>query len=381
MRRTCAIVFLAVVLSGLGIARGGDGDWVNISDGLFEQAEGYSDLIPGGRGTGGLKVDRHSGDLFVCLNGPPFGVWTSQDAGETWTRLDEGEVVGGWTRSKAICFDENASGKMAFFRVFPPPGKREDDKASSGYTLDGGKTWTAMTHNEYVYAGGGWVHGMVDFSADPVAIIAQSRAKGTLFVSTDGGQEWTNTKINGVLYNSLGARWGKSMAGSDRRIDINLLKGYALVDGAILAGYEDGISRSTDMGKEFTKVSDFKVTAETPVELGGKLYWLSEKGVIVSDDGGKSWQLLGSELSGAAKGPLFGEDASTMVVVTENGVYKTTDEAKTWKKISDLFWVEDTYKARFEQVLRRHDYGWDPQRNILYVSGMAGSAYKRQLDN
>ncbi len=386
LRHRCRgpIWILAAIALTASTALAQEARWEKISDTLTEQAPGYSDLIPGGRRVGGIAVDRHSGDLFACLNGPPFGVWKSTDMGKTWTRLDDGDVVGGWTRSKAICFDPAVSGRMAFFRVFPPPGKNEDDKVKSSFTLDGGKTWTHMTHNEYVYAGGGWVHGMVDWSEEgPQAVIAQSRAKGTLYYSLDGGKEWTDTKIPGVLYGSLSVKRARElMAGgqADRRLKLELTYGYGLVDGVLLVAGNEGIRRSTDQGKTFQTVSDEIVTVECPVRLGKRLYWLSEKGVIISDDQGKTWSLLGTGISGSAKGPIFGTTAEEMLVVTDKGVFKTTDAAKTWKKVSDLFWVPDTYKARFEQVLRRHDYAWDPQRNILYVSGLAASVYKKQLE-
>jgi photosystem II stability/assembly factor-like uncharacterized protein len=384
MRRTGVTTLALAVLFSASAACAQETPWKKISDSLFAQAEGYSDLIPGGRRAGGIAVDRHSGDLFACLNGPPFGVWRSEDQGQSWKRIDDGDVVGGWTRTNAICFDPNTSGRMAFFRVFPPPGKNEDDKAQSSYTLDAGKTWTNMTHNEYVYAGGGWVHGMVDWSDDaPPAVIAQSRAKGSLFLSLDGGKEWVNTKIYGVLYGSLSAKRARELiegGHADRRLKLELTYGYGLCDGALLVAGNEGIRRSTDQGKTFEKVSEARVTSECPVRLGDRLYWLSDKGVIVSDDKGATWSLLGSELPGAAKGPLFGKNASQMLVVTDRGVFKTEDAARTWKKVSDLFWVPDTYKARFEQVLRRHDYAWDPQGNVLYVSGLAGSIYSRPLE-
>jgi photosystem II stability/assembly factor-like uncharacterized protein len=79
------------------------------------------------------------------------------------------------------------------------------------------------------------------------------------------------------------------------------------------------------------------------------------------------------------KGPFFGQDASHIVVVTEDGVYHTENAGQNWRKISELRRIEDAWRGDRDPVWLRTDYAWDHTRNILYVTGMAGSAYKLEV--
>jgi len=106
------------------------GDWIKITQPLISSIADYDTSIPGARGVGGVVVDRTNGDLYVALNGRPFGVYRSSDGGKTWTCFDDGtNVAGGWVRSAAISIDQNRTGRIAFFRAFPPgPVKNERNR-------------------------------------------------------------------------------------------------------------------------------------------------------------------------------------------------------------------------------------------------------------
>ncbi len=353
--------------------------WADVSQNLFGTIENYDSSIPGARGIGGIAVDRHSGDLIAVLNGPPWGVYRSSDAGQTWERIDDGSIGGGWIRSFSIQLDQDRPGRMAFFRASPPA---PDGDATSGMTLDGGKTWIPFEKAKRLFGIGGWVHGMVDWSEDtPSRIVAQSRVRPNVCLSTDGGKKLNAIKAakSGIIELTWNHEYIKTEQGKSwqRYLD-STLTGYGISDGVILLGRHDSIELSED-GKEFTKVSDFVPTAHTPVRFDGKLYWGAQNGVIVSADKGKTWTLLGSELPMVRKGPFFGSDANSLVVVSEGGVYRSADAGANWSKISELYQDADAWRADLEPVWLRHDYAWDHTRNLLYVAGMAGSCYKKEV--
>lgn len=386
------LAFLAVALAFTAHAMEvrAESDWVNVSDNLIESLEAYDDSIPGARGVGGVAVDRHTGDVIMALNGPPFGLYRSRDAGNTWERIDGGSVAGGWVRSFSIRVDQDRPGRMAAFRVLPPAPKvegrgRSDYKALDAMTLDGGKTWSAIETKSSFHGLGGWELGMVDWTPDePTDMIAHIHGRGGIFFSRDSGQKWENIPgwRGGISWPSYTMDYIEAKDPNTwRRLARTMANGFGIADGAVLLGKLDGIERIQldEEDTEPAKVSDFVVSAHTPVAFGGKLYWGAEKGVLVSPDGGRTWELLGAELPMVRKGPMFGPDADNMVVVTEDAVYRTRDGCRTWAKISDPKVVEDAWRSDARPSWLRTDYAWDHTRGLLYVAGLAGAAYKKEI--
>ncbi len=384
MKRPHVPTLLLLLLAGTIAAAGETDGWQNVSDNLLKTVPEHNLDIPGARRIGGIAVDRHSGDVIAGLNGPPFGLYRSKDAGETWQRIDDGNVEGGWVRSYSIRIDHDTPGRIAAFRVGPPAplpkgAKSDRTQAVSAYTLDGGKTWTQIAEIRAFQGFTGFPHGMVDWTQTPVRIVSQSRIRPKISVSEDGGKTWTplaGKQIDEVA--DYGRRlWYQREYPSKKD---NSIRGYGIVGDVILAGSpKKGILRTEDGGKTAEVVSDILVTGITPISFQEKLYWATEKGIIISGDAGKTWSLYGSELPNVRKGPFFGKDPSTMVVVSDDGVFKTMDSGRTWSKISELYVVPDAYRLDWPPVLLRTDYAWDHTRNLLYVAGFAGSAYKKEV--
>jgi hypothetical protein len=375
-------VFMAfVLLSGV---YGQDADWTVVSDTLFKSAEGFDDSVPGADGVGGVAVDRHSGDLIAGLNAPPFGIYRSKDAGATWQRIDGGNVDGAWLRPGSIQIDQDKPGRMAFFRGSPPAADGNSKKLSA-MTLDGGETWVNMAKGNSFQGFGGWHHGYVDWSLDePKNVIAQNRIRPQLQFSTDRGKTFKKigkNKIAGIVEHNLNFDYIRATnpAEYEKRWLSRWIEGYGLWGGAVLIGEENGIERAEKGDGEFTKVSDLVASAYMPVRFQDKLYWGGEKGVLVSEDGGKTWAVLGKEIPMVRQGPFIGADASQVVVVTDDGVFKTTDGAANWEKVSDLKIDPTAWRPELGAPWMRHAYAWDHTRDILYVAGLSGSIYKKEL--
>jgi hypothetical protein len=362
-------------------------EWTNITDQLTRGLEGYNHEIPGARGVGGLAVDRHSGHLLAGLNGPPWGLYRSSDGGTTWKRIDDGNVVGGWIRPFSIRVDQTRPGRIAVFRSAPPAPKSENEKgetSSSALTLDGGRTWRRIYQPSQKWAPwAGWSHGMVDWTHPNAGwLVAQPRWRYKLSVSRDGGKsiQIVRKALEGVQHLRPSVEYAKALSPDEYRRwkEIHVL-GYGIADGAVLLGDFDGIKVLRQDQKEPEKVADFRVAAITPVLLDGKLYWGGEQGMLVSDDAGKTWSLQGTKLPMIRQGPMFGADANEMVVVTEDGVYRTTDGAKNWKKLCELYRDPTAWRSKLGPAWLRHSYAWDHRRNTLYAAGMAGSIWKLEV--
>jgi len=305
------------------------GKWTIISDRLLSELEkeGKKPDWPGK--TTGVVVDRTTGDTFVLI--PGQGIWRTADKGATFKRVDGGKIGGrcetGWT----IHMDPGGK-RMVCFMLDGP----------SGYTLDGGKTWSGLAG-----MGRGWDYGAVDWTAsEPKVIFALRHETG------------------GELYSSkdLGKTWKK--VGTDPKI-----QGLGVVDAeTLLLHREKGIERSTDGGATWTKVSDLNPRSRVAVLFQGAVYWVGPAGLIASKDKGRTWEVQGSAVD-AVMGPFFGKDERHAIVVGKKGFFETTDGGKTWKDAAAL----PDPECRVDWY---GNYAWDPVGNVFYFANMGRPAWK-----
>jgi hypothetical protein len=130
-----------------------------------------------------------------------------------------------------------------------------------------------------------------------------------------------------------------------------------------------GILRTTDAGKTFQPSGEY-FAKTLPRPYKGTLYWLVEGALIKTTDQGKSWTKL-SDLKGGVFGPIFGKSDKHLFVLAQAGILESTDGGTSWQKaipvakdmksVANLSWME-----------------YDPTRDTLYVMKMGSELFRWQ---
>jgi photosystem II stability/assembly factor-like uncharacterized protein len=288
-------------------------------------AEVLSQVKPGYPGkTAGVTVDPASGDVYMVV--PDQGIWKSTDHGEKFSRVDGMKIGGRCETGFALNFDPRGKRLMCFMIY-----------GSSGWTDDAGKTWTATKTSHLDF-------GAVDWDATGRCFLAIRHEKqGMLTFSTDAGETWKDLSTG---FTCVGLFNSKVLMGSKGK----------------------GIVRSEDGGENWTQVSDATPLASVLRTREGIGYWLTDKGLLVSRDQGKTWEPQGKSVSGIV-GPFWGKTADHMVVVAKDGIHETTDGGKDWKRVAPL-------PEGFSVGGVGWNYAWDPINNIFYASSMGKDTFR-----
>ena len=321
--------------------------WI-ISQGLIQGPEVYH------KGCGGVIVNRLTGDAIINITGnqdvstTDFGLWKTSDQGKTYERIDNGTVGGRCASAWAIQCDQNKPERMAMFSL--------DGKA--GHTADGinWHTWTDQGRN--------WDLGALNWdSVDPKVIFAARHEYegGVLQLSNDGGITWETLPFK------------VDMQSNKRGVMLGVIDSLTL-----LYSYYNGIQRSTDQGKTWTKVADAVTRNKVAVMFKGVCYVGTDKGLLVSKDKGATWETQGTSID-VIQGPHFGEDENSMVIVNTTGMYKSTDAGTTWKLISTLY-PETGWQYPIDDTEWTASYAWDPINSVCYAAAIGHQAYKKVLD-
>lgn len=132
-----------------------------------------------------------------------------------------------------------------------------------------------------------------------------------------------------------------------------------------------GLVRTTDGGKTWTPAGDFTPTAITlPHWNDNSLYWLADGALYKTTDKAATWEKV-SAVKDPKYGPVFGKDARHMFVLTGAGIVESTDSGATWgtpivapkelKGIGGLTWLE-----------------YDPVADVLYIMKMGTELFAMQ---
>jgi photosystem II stability/assembly factor-like uncharacterized protein len=137
----------------------------------------------------------------------------------------------------------------------------------------------------------------------------------------------------GSLSTSEGLKW-KSVA-SFKSTDI---MGWATTDLGYLAGGHNGLFRSSDRGKSFSRVS-FYGKASDVHSLGGtaKIVYMGspQVGFLRSSNSGKSWEVVNKKFGEGFMGSMLVDPANPLRVIApdmKNGLVITADGGKSWTR-------------------------------------------------
>ena len=232
-------------------------------------------------------------------------------------------------------------------------------------TEDGGKTWKKVLYvNERVGAGD-----LIMDPSNPQKLFASMweyrrwpwffKSGGPysgLYVSNDGGDNWTKlTEEDGLPKGDLG-RIGLAISQSDPRIV------YALVEAP-----KSALARSTDGGKSWTKINENYDVNSRPFyfadirvdpELPDRIYDLATA-LRVSNDAGKTFGLLAPfrEVHPDHHALWINpRNASHMIVGNDGGVSISYDRGATWRFVGNLP-VAQYYHINVDMDKPYHIYG------------------------
>ncbi len=317
-------------------------DWTDVSSALTERLGKESGKTEWPGGCSGVVVNRLTGEVTLKVVGQ--GLWRSADGTTGWTRVDDGKIGGRDETGWATTQDQQQPGRIASFSL----------DGAAGWSV-GGKTWKNFTT-----LGRNWDFGSVDWSQSPRQIVAakhETDPLGEVHASDDGGVTWRQLEIR-----LSGKPDQLSMCG-------------ALGEQTVIYSRDDGILRSTDGGRTFTKVSPLSPQTRLPVFFAGG-HWLGGKdGLLVSRDRGATWTTVGAPVD-VWQGPFFGASEKEIVVVGRNGAFRSTNGGQLWTKVSDL---HPNLKG-FSFAPRWFGcYAWDPVHDALYASCMGHPVFRKKL--
>jgi photosystem II stability/assembly factor-like uncharacterized protein len=237
---------------------------------------------------------------------------------------------------------------------------------------DAGETWAPL--------GSGLAPASVRrLFSTPAGWYAAVAAGGLMRLDTKSGQ-WIregriaeSAAVAASAPHSVAAR-GKPAATSAFRAVVNDL---AFSDGAWFAATEEGLFKSSDAGKSWSRLSfsslplpvDFvRVSAD-----GAEIRIVSSHGMLFSNDAGLSWQWhdLPLESYGALRLEVAG--AFTLLVTSPSGLYVSRDDGATWAKIQS-----GLPASPINDILVRSEF-WivSPESGGLYISRDQGANWSR----
>jgi hypothetical protein len=371
MMRQVIVVWLIVVLVVAALAPAAE--WENITTALLDGVPAYKEGEKWwNRRLGKVHADNVTGDVYVSLC-EGWGTYRSTDCGDMWQPTDTATALGRHVGDLGV-FPNPETGDFILFKV-----SGGSNANRSAIALERGTKWLPIRN-----VGDGWNAGMADWSQTPPrALLARqhhSHPKAT-WLSTDGGRTWEKV--------AEGFEYAAMLDAST----IFLGREYWVLDGNRLpwnevkklkgpqrrkAARHVDLMLTTDRGKTMTKVAVLAPTATMPARWGDDLFWLSEDGVTVTRDRGRTWRRMGRPVREPFLGPYFGRNKNTMVVVSRDGWFRTADAGGTWTKIAE-FWNPDEPGARLQIGNLRGS--WDPIRDVLYIGLLGKDAYRLRLQD
>ncbi len=322
MKRTILTVIVTAFVVAIGAfaigraSNGSDGDAVPAA-----ASEGHEDH----EATGGTEHARIAGAGHVhsvthlpegqLLLGAHAGLYRSDDGGRSWHKAD-------------VAGDIEA---MDFMSLVPHPSD-PDTLFAGGHGLgvvkstDGGRTWTRSDEG----IDGTDIHALAINQRQPDYVFAYSTGHG-VYRSSDGGTTWDrlddgpdNPGVRSFAYMAVQTDMDRSM-GSDNW-------------GLLFAGTADGIYDSYSCFCGWRETTDrfdgSTVYALATIHADPRtMYAGTTQGMWKSTDEGKTWAALDGVTGRVAAISIDPADPEALVAVTEGGaVFTTTDGGRRWDK-------------------------------------------------
>jgi len=296
--------------------------------------------------------------------GTTEGLWKSSDAGRTWARISPGD----WVINAMIM--QPAADSLAPSANSTKPSRILIGTEQQGIVAsdDGGAHFSA--------ANDGFFHRRVisvavdGRTAGSVAAIL-ANAPHAVVVSNDGGSTW-RAMDNGIgtqtlvaIFSSPDGWWAtlrqgglahyeearktwqrtgifRELPGSEQGTDSQstivrpVVNQIYISDAGWFAAAEQGLFQSLDSGKTWSSVrfapSPLPVQSIHVSNDGKKLRIVSSRGMVFSDDAGRSWTWHDLPLESGGVLKLEWPNESTLLAVARTGVYGSRDAGASWTK-------------------------------------------------
>ena len=175
------------------------------------------------------------------------------------------------------------------------------------------------------------------------SVAAQSSKSVTRMTTFVGGDIHTLTLTKNGLFvtghegGSYSTDEGMKWRGVPTLTNTDIM-GWATTSSGFLAGGHNGLYRSTNGGKSFTKFNFYGKTSDVHA-LGAEkktVYMGSPQvGFLRSVDGGKSWKVINKKIGQGFMGSMLVDVKNPLRVIApdmQNGLVETTDGGKTWTR-------------------------------------------------
>jgi len=344
--------------------------WANISDGFFTTGS-----------VGAIAVsESHPRIVFVgmgehaprgVMTSYGDGVYKSTDGGSTWKKmgLEKTQHI-----SRIIIHPENPD---IVYVAAQGALHAANDERGVYKSIDGGENWERvlfvnsltgaaelsmdMNFPDVLYAAM-WEHQRL-----PWKVISGGDGSG-LYKSTDGGKTWS------ILQNGLPKEMGKMAIAVSRA---NSQKVYALIESDSDKGL-GGLFVSEDGGENWTKVSGdnrlvqrawyyIEVFADPQIE--NTVYVLSAP-ALRSIDGGKTWEVLPSAHGDYHDLWINPKNSQNMVMADDGGAVISFNNAKSWSR-QDNMPTAQMYRINTDNQFPYRIYGGQQDNTSLVINSMA----------
>ncbi len=322
----------------------GGANWHHISKGMIEDSDVFSIIVDStnpsvvfASACSGIYKSQSAGESFSKIQGIPFsarrtrvlkqdpsnpaivyagtteGLWKTADAGKTWNRVTNPEVV-----VNDVMVDPRNSQRVML----------ATDRSGVLASDDGAKTFLTTNHG-YTHR---YVTAIIADKNDPNTIfvgVVNDREEGGVFVTTDGGQRWT-----------------QKSKGLDGR-DVFTLKQTS--NGELVAGTNRGMFLLARNGSEWSPINDVvnHATAKKGVPAKAEAHsiltarvsaieitptsWMAatSAGLFTSSNQGKSW--TGGPVMGKQDFVSVQSDGNLIALATRSDVLVSKDNGATWQ--------------------------------------------------